>query len=98
MLPYDDRPVIGCPTCQGTAGRLSCPVHGQAQMAVAQKKFDTTNRNMVCIQGDMIRVMYPPLRPIFKAEALSLAAWLVALAADDYEKEFIPLLSAVLTA
>jgi len=96
-MSYDNSPVVGCPTCQGTAGRMACPVHGSIGWPAEPKKFDTTNRNVVCLQGDMIRVMYPPLRLISKAEALSLAAWLVALAADDYEKEFIPLLSAVLT-
>jgi hypothetical protein len=95
-MTYDNSPVEGCPTCKGTSGRMGCLLHADGR-PWPKEKFDTTNRNMVCIQEDMIRVMYPPLRPISKAEALSLAAWLVALAADDYEKEFIPLLSAVLT-
>jgi len=96
-MTYDNSPVIGCPTCQGTAGRAGCPYHGpNGSQPVKQAHFDTTNRNMVCVQGDMIRVLLPPLRPISKAEALSLAAWLVALAADDPEKDFTPLLQAVL--
>lgn len=54
---------------------------------------DTTNRQMVAIQGDFILVIMPQLK-MTKAEALLHAAWLVALA-DDSGDQFQKVLEAV---
>lgn len=56
-------------------------------------EIDTMNRFMVGIQGGNIIVMRPPIAPISKADALILAAHLVAMA-DDRD-EFPAILAAV---
>ena len=38
---------------------------------------------MVGSQGSVIRILMSPTFPISKAEALNLAAWLVAIVGDD---------------
>ena len=56
-------------------------------------EIDTMNRQMVGRQGDDVVVMFPAAR-MTKAEALTHAAWLVALA-DDSGDEFPEVLRAV---
>lgn len=45
------------------------------------------NKHLVGVQGDNILIMNPPRGPMSKADALQLAAWIVALA-DDTEDQF----------
>lgn len=45
--------------------------------------MDTENKFMVGVQGDFIRVLKPVPPMLTKAQALNLAAYLVALANDD---------------
>ena len=45
--------------------------------------MDTTNKYLVAIQNDGIRIMAPPRGQITPEEAVMLAAWLVALADPD---------------
>jgi len=47
-------------------------------------EIETTNDFMVSVRGEQILIMAGPPRILTKAEALRLAAWLVALA-DDAE-------------
>lgn len=56
-------------------------------------EIDTTNRHLVGIQGDNIVVVLPPNRPLSKAEALTFAAHIVAMADDN--DEFPKVLAAV---
>jgi hypothetical protein len=46
-------------------------------------EIDTTNDHLVGIQGGRVVVVMPPLRPMAYAEALRLAAWIVAIVDDD---------------
>jgi hypothetical protein len=61
-----------------------------------QKKFDTTNKFMVGVQGETIVFMRPVPQRLSKEDALVLGAWIVALATDNPEKDFKLLLDAVL--
>lgn len=56
--------------------------------------FDTANRFMVGGLGDGFIIMRPPTGKLTKAEALNLAAYLVALAEED-AGEFQQVLDAV---
>lgn len=57
--------------------------------------MDTANRFLVSVQGDDIIVMLPPVR-MTRAEALTFAAWVVALADEsDDDRDFKEVLSAV---
>lgn len=55
--------------------------------------IDTTNKFMVSLHGDGIVMLRRPASQLSKAEALNLAAWLVALA--DRHDSFPALLEAV---
>jgi hypothetical protein len=58
-------------------------------------EIDKVNRFLVGVQGDQIRVMIPVHNaPLTKAEAINLAAYLVALA-DPAGEKFPALLRAV---
>lgn len=60
------------------------------------EKPDTLNKFMVAGQGDKVVIMnFPPRRRLSREEALSLAAWIVALA-DPSGKDFQVYLDAVL--
>lgn len=56
-------------------------------------EIDTSNKYMVGMQGNGIAIMFPPRGPIHRDEALTLAAWLVALA--DHGGQFGKILEAV---
>jgi hypothetical protein len=56
-------------------------------------KIDTTNKHLVSSQGERIVIMLPPRGPIEKDDALTLAAWIVAIVGD--EERFREILSAV---
>ena len=58
--------------------------------------IDTTNRFAVSAFGDGVAILNPPAagEPLTRADALNLAAWLVALA-DPLEDEFAAVLEAV---
>ena len=58
------------------------------------KKIDTMNRFLVTLHGDNVVMMSPPRGPFSKADALLLAAWIVALAAAERD-EFEAVLDAV---
>lgn len=58
--------------------------------------IDTFNMFMVGVQGDNIIISVPPTTELTKNEALTMAAWLVALATTDPEKDFEPILNAVI--
>lgn len=59
----------------------------------------SANKFLVAVRGDdQVLVLNPPVGPITKADALNLAAWLVALADDDPERAtFNELLNEVLS-
>jgi hypothetical protein len=61
-------------------------------------EIDTTNTCLVSsMHGEKIAILNPPRSPMTKTEALTLAAWLVALADDDPERQtFNEILYAVL--
>lgn len=49
--------------------------------------MDITNRHLVSsMHGDKIAILNPPRSAMTKQEALTLAAWIVALADDDPER------------
>jgi len=56
--------------------------------------IDTTNKFIVALKGEEVLIIAPPHTPLSKADALLLAAWLVALAEED-EGEFAAVLAAV---
>lgn len=58
---------------------------------------DTTNRFLVAMQGDRIKVMlaHQLMTGISAADALNLAAWLVAMAETYGDSDFEKLLAAV---
>jgi hypothetical protein len=58
--------------------------------------IDTMNKHMVSTRGDQIAIQMPPMGFMSKAEAMTLAAWLVVLAdpSDDHA-DFWAVLSAV---
>ncbi len=61
----------------------------------AKEEIDTINKFVVTIHGNHhVKIMTPPKGAISKADALLLAAWLVALA-DDHDR-FPDVLAAVL--
>lgn len=60
----------------------------------SETEIETVNDFLVGVQGDSIVIMIPPARPMPKAKALRLAAWLVALA-DTGEERFPGVLQAV---
>ena len=45
--------------------------------------IDTMNKFMVAVRGEQVLLLRPPLAPMTKADALNLAAWLVAIADDE---------------
>ena len=57
--------------------------------------MDTMNKCFVAVMGDNLVIGRIP-HPLAKEDALNLAAWLVALAAEDVDRDFTPLLKAVL--
>jgi len=59
--------------------------------------MDVSNQFMVGALGDKVVITLPPTRPLSKEEALTLAAWLVAIVTGDPEHVFQPILSAVLS-
>ena len=61
-----------------------------------KRELDTTNRSVVaCTVDGKISILRTPIGPISKADAINLAAWLVALSTDDAYDDFIPLLDAI---
>ncbi len=58
--------------------------------------MDTLNKFLVGGSGDKIIVRILPSWPLSKEEALTLAAWLVAMSTLDPEKDFQPILNAVM--
>jgi hypothetical protein len=48
---------------------------------------DTVNKHMVAIRPDGVYILNPPCGPISKDDAITLAAWLVALAGDHEGEE-----------
>ena len=59
--------------------------------------METSNKFLVGAQGENIIVGLPMRAArMTKEDALNLAAWIVALATPDAEKEFTPVLNAVL--
>lgn len=58
--------------------------------------IETLNKFAVSVHGEQLLVMNPPRGPISKADALLLAAWLVAMAIPDgATEEFDAVLEAV---
>jgi hypothetical protein len=58
-------------------------------------KIETINDHLVCSNGDSIIIRMPPHGAMSKADALRLAAWLVAIA-DETGEEFQKVLHAVM--
>ncbi len=58
-------------------------------------EIDTLNKFVVGAYGDQIVVMKPPLVAMTRVEALTFAAWLVALADDGSEPSFEEIRKAV---
>jgi hypothetical protein len=52
-------------------------------LTVADEEIDTTNLFMVALMGDKLLIANPPRSPITEAEALNLAAYLVAMAETE---------------
>lgn len=50
--------------------------------ASSSPPIDTINKHLVGMRGETITILYPPHRPMSKAEALVLAAYLVVMADD----------------
>ena len=42
-------PITGCRTCEGTAGRLGCPIHTQSMNMKINKELKEKN---VCLRGE----------------------------------------------
>ena len=57
------------------------------------RPIDTANKYGVSSRGNTIGLLFPPRGEMSKDEALTLAAWLVALACD--EERFKEILTAV---
>ena len=55
-----------------------------------------SNKYLVGSRGNGIVITSPPRGRISRRDALELAAWLVAVATFDHEKEFTPILNEVL--
>jgi hypothetical protein len=53
------------------------------------------NRCMVGVSGAGITILAPPRRPMSKAEAVELAAWLLVLAGADIDKDLRPVVAEV---
>lgn len=66
-----------------------------AQDSDASPEIDTGNRFMVGSMGNDVVIMFPPRRPIGKADALNLAAYLVAVSCAT-EEEFLRVYRAIL--
>lgn len=57
-------------------------------------EIDTTNRFMVAARGNgELVIMMPPLAPLSTEDALTLAAWIVAVTGED--ERFAAILAAV---
>lgn len=60
------------------------------------EKIDTLNRFVVGMIGGKIAIVFPPIAPITKEQALNLAAHLVALAdTSENHADFLNVLKAV---
>lgn len=62
-----------------------------------ERATEAGNRFFVGLQGENVMIMRPVPQRLTKAEALNLAAWLVALADETGGEEFDGLLKQVIT-
>ena len=86
-------PTPHCPKCSSQDFRIVQTQNLYRQSGMEQEakaawdKADSANHFIVCVKGEFVCILNPPtMMPMCKAEALNLAAWLVALADPDGTK------------